>query len=230
MVYLEKTWSLEVLFARFAWEESVVVEDQRRDAMRGTERALSKRFRRRLWLLPRLNPAALMARHATPGTVVDVGAGNGHYLTQLAEQFTPVGIEISSQAAALGQEKLRSRGGYFVNQDACSGLKALPAASASGVMMRSFLEHDSTPRETLQAAFQALKPGGILVLKVPNYGSWNRHIMGARWCGFRFPEHVNYFTPETLQRMVTAEGFSVRHFGPRLRLPTSDNMWMVAAK
>ena len=37
-------------------------------------------------------------------------------------------------------------------------------------------------------------PGGVAIVKVPNYGSLNRMVMGGNWCGFRIPDHVNYFT------------------------------------
>jgi hypothetical protein len=67
------------------------------------------------------------------------------------------------------------------------------------------------------------------VIKVPNYGSLNRIVMGRRWCGFRYPDHLNYFTPATLRRMAAKAGLDA-HFGATGKLPTSDNMWAVLTK
>lgn len=67
-----------------------------------------------------------------------------------------------------------------------------------------------------------------MILKLPNYASWNRMIRGKRWCGYRFPDHVNYFTPRALRRILELNGFEVAWFRWRDRLPTSDNMWCVA--
>ena len=67
---------------------------------------------------------------------------------------------------------------------------------------------------------------GIAVVKVPNYASLNRRVMGRNWCGFRWPDHLNYFTPKSLTAMAGATGFSCR-FGMLGALPTSDNMWAV---
>jgi hypothetical protein len=53
--------------------------------------------------------------------------------------------------------------------------------------------------------------------------------MGGRWCGFRYPEHLNYFTPETLRTMAAKAGFRIS-FGLAGRLPTSDNMWAALTK
>ena len=66
-------------------------------------------------------------------------------------------------------------------------------------------------------------------MKVPNYGSLNRMVMGKRWCGFRYPDHLNYFTPRTLAAMADGAGFDTE-WGATGRLPTSDNMWAVLTK
>jgi hypothetical protein len=71
---------------------------------------------------------------------------------------------------------------------------------------------------------RVLAPNGFAVVKVPNYGSLNRKVMGVRWCGFRYPDHLNYFTPKTLRAMAAKAGFQTR-FALTGRLPTGDNMW-----
>jgi len=74
-----------------------------------------------------------------------------------------------------------------------------------------------------------MKNGGVCVIKVPNYASWNRIVRGKKWCGFRYPEHVNYFTPDSLGKMADASGLrAVQTFMDVL--PISDNMWAVLIK
>ena len=53
--------------------------------------------------------------------------------------------------------------------------------------------------------------------------------MGRRWCGFRYPDHLNYFSPNTLRAMANKAGFETS-FGLTGCLPTSDNMWAVLTK
>ena len=96
--------------------------------------------------------------------------------------------------------------------------------------MRSFLEHEREPLVLLGSAWSALRPGGAAIIKVPNYASFNRKLMGNRWCGFRFPGHVNYFTPESLRAMVESVGFQVEKFSLTDHFYLSDNMWMVVRK
>lgn len=229
-VYLERTWALDVLYEAFDWDTSAAVEDARRREARGLERRLSKALRRVRRRLPRRDVAALIGRHAAPGNVLELGAGNGHHLSRLDDRFVPYGIEISSAAVARGQAAIEARGGRLVNQDALGGLRGFAPEFFSGMIMRSFLEHDSDPRQTLAEAHRVLQPNAIVVIKVPNYGCLNRRVMGANWCGFRFPEHVNYFTPESITRMLAETGFGIRRFSLLQRLPTSDNMWVIAER
>ena len=140
---------------------------------------------------------------------------------QLAEQ--PFGIITQLIHNILGEAEV-------INAPAIEGLAALENDSVSGVVMRSFLEHEHQPRSLLTEIARVLAPGGAAIVKVPNYGSLNRIVMGPRWCGFRFPGHVNYFTPGTLRSMVEQADLAVVRFGPTDRFPLSDNMWMVAAR
>ena len=100
----------------------------------------------------------------------------------------------------------------------------------AGVLMSAFLEHEVEPNGLLQGVAKVLQPGGVVIIKVPNYGSWNRKIRAEKWCGFRLPDHVNYFTPENLEALIVRQGMKVVQFGLADRQPTSDNMWIVAAK
>lgn len=69
----------------------------------------------------------------------------------------------------------------------------------------------------------------MAIIKVPNYGAINRMIMGRKWCGFRYPDHLNYFTPASLRRMAEKCGYSVKSAFSQ-RLPTSDNMYAILKK
>jgi hypothetical protein len=75
-----------------------------------------------------------------------------------------------------------------------------------------------------------LRPGAPLIIKVPNYGCLNRMVSGGKWCGFRYPDHVNYWTPKTLKKIIEDTGLEIVRFNIKDRFPTSDNMWLIARK
>jgi hypothetical protein len=81
----------------------------------------------------------------------------------------------------------------------------------------------------LRKLHRVLSQDGLVVLKVPNFACVNRLLRGGRWCGFRYPDHVNYFTPTTLRRLALESGFEVSQ-GFLDCLPTSDTMYAVLRK
>ena len=104
----------------------------------------------------------------------------------------------------------------------------LPAAAFDVVTQLGYIEHEWHPLDGLRAAWRLLKPGGVLVIKTPNYASWNRHVRGMEWCGYHIPAHCNYFTRRTLARMLRQTGFEPIPRPWSDRLPTSDSLWMAA--
>ena len=232
-VYLENPPAYEELETDLAWERVGKQERQERVYVRNPVRSAASRTVRmlRARLAFRNDPLMRRVERWFPaGPVVDIGCGKGDKLALLPERFEPVGIEISQERARTAREALASRGGVVHQMPAQEGLNGVRAQSLAGIVAHAFLEHEIHPKELLQAAARALSPAGALILKVPNYASVNRRVMGAGWCGFRFPGHVNYFTPRTLRRMVEESGMEIAEFRCLDRFPTSDNMWMVARR
>jgi len=229
-VYLGASPDYGEMFAKVAWEKSSKAEDQRREVDRAAGYKLSKKTRKRLHLFPRKDIVELVQRHAAPGPVIDLGCGDGVLLAKLDPRYTPCGVEISDALAARARALLGDRSGRVVTAPSLEGLKEFADGYFTAAMLRSYLEHEMNPLPVLRELGRTLAPGGIVVIKVPNYGSLNRRVMGAKWCGFRFPDHLNYFTPATLRRMIEDAGLTVRRFGILDHLPTGDNMWMIAGR
>jgi SAM-dependent methyltransferase len=233
-VYLDRAPDYEALFAQMAWEKTTVAEVDRRAQLRPLSHRLSKATRLRMRLLPRKKMGDLVRRHAplapgSPGNVVDLGCGSGTQLAGLDPGYVPFGVEISAELARAADTLFRARGGRAVNQPALLGLATFPDGFFAAAILRSYLEHELAPRAVLEALHRTLAPGGVALVKLPNYGSLNRLVTGRKWCGFRYPDHVNYFTPASLRAMAERCGYRVR-FGLTDRLPTSDNMYAVLTR
>jgi SAM-dependent methyltransferase len=231
LLYLENAPLYRELEAEFAWEKTWAEEGSRRrrrepvlyHAGRALQ-AIPKRLFRRDKLM------SWVRRYIAPGRILDVGCAGGHTLLKLPHQYVPFGIEVSKELASVARVRFAARGGDAIQGDAISVLTHFPADSFSGVLMSSYLEHEADPRQALEQVARVMRPGARAIVKVPNYASWNRIVRGRRWCGFRHPDHLNYFTPGLLQRLLRAGGLRVLRFHPLDHFPTSDNMWMVAEK
>jgi SAM-dependent methyltransferase len=228
-VYIDSAPQYEVQFETMAWERTTKVEEQRRAELRPISYKLSKRTRFRGHILPKRTMVSYITARISSGNVLDLGCGGGQAMASFPPCFVPFGIEISSQAAAIADRTFRARDGYAVSAACVDGLRHFPPDFFAAASLRSYLEHEAEPLAVLENLQRVLGPRGFAVVKVPNYGSLNRRVMGHRWCGFRYPDHLNYFTPETLSTMAAKAGFDTS-FGLTGRLPTSDNMWAVLTK
>jgi SAM-dependent methyltransferase len=230
-VYLQEAVPYQALTTEFCWTESAAGERLRRTQ---AEPLLSrffqgwKAFRLRFFQVRRM--LRLCHQFLPAGPVLDIGCGKGRLLARLADECQLYGIELDPIAASLAEKNLAARDGKILRSDGLTGLKQCPPAFFSGIIMQCYLEHETQPVEVLQEAMLRLQPGGRLLIKVPNFASWNRSLRGAKWCGLRFPDHVNYFTPQTLTTMLTRVGFEIERNGFFDRLPLSDNLYLVARR
>jgi SAM-dependent methyltransferase len=228
-VYLENPPDYKELQTQWPWEKTAALEAERRlsaEPMFQRLALITNRLRCRMLRRDKLIPLAL--RFFSPGAVMDVGCGGGGFLRRLGEAgFMPYGVEISDALAKRALPDAAAFGGRVVVGNAMDGLDQFSDGTFAGAILISFLEHESHPLPLLVKLCRKLVAGGRMILKVPNFGCWNRAVRHTRWCGFRFPDHVNYFTPRTLRAMVRLAGFNVLRFSLRDRFPLSDNMWMV---
>lgn len=146
-----------------------------------------------------------LRRHCRAGRVLDVGCGMGYFLREAAQRgYGTKGVEISSQAAALG----RSRFGLdIVTGDLSSA--ALPASAFDAVTFWQSLEHMHAPADALREAHRLLVQGGILAVAVPNTASVQASLFGARWYHLEVPRHLYHFDPASLGALAEACGFRV---------------------
>ena len=226
-IYLTRAPRYEELSTNLAWEKTSIIEDERRLQDRPVSKRFSRATRWRMKILPRRKmPELLLSENAPAGIVVDLGCGDGGMMHGLDDKFTPGGVEISAELAQRANENFKKRGGSCVHAPSVTGLRQIEANTVAAVTLRSYLEHELDPLGVLHEIKRVLRSDGIVLIKVPNYGSWNRMVTGRKWCGIRLPDHLNYFTPRSLKDMATVAGFKTRH-GLTWALPTSDNMWAV---
>jgi hypothetical protein len=69
-----------------------------------------------------------------------------------------------------------------------------------------------------------LRPGGIVLLYVPNYDSASRLLMGKD-AHFIWPtHHLNYYTPATIQDLMAREGLTTVYLATE-GLDVADYLW-----
>ena len=144
--------------------------------------------------------------HFENGVLLDVGSGLGTYLLLLkALGWRVHGIEANRSAARYAQNQLGLdvKGGYF--EDA-----VFPDNYFDVITMWHSLEHFPDPGSILLKANSLLKPGGVLLIGVPNYASMDRRIFRGFWNGLEIPLHLYHFTPFSIRAALQHTGFQCR--------------------
>jgi 2-polyprenyl-3-methyl-5-hydroxy-6-metoxy-1,4-benzoquinol methylase len=157
---------------------------------------------------------AFLSAGLPPGArVLDVGCGRGVILGALADRgFQVHGVEISAEAARGADPRAEIRIATHLRD---AGYKP---GSFDEVVIWHVLEHLHDPRGCLEEVHRVLRPGGRLVVAVPNLASLQARWTGAAWFHLDLPRHLYHFPIDALRRLLTDTGFSVEsehHFSVR---------------
>lgn len=153
----------------------------------------------------RLRRARVIAARERRGKVLDVGCGRGLMLGYLRELgFEPHGVELSEDAAWHARNRL----GVPIHVGPFLEAPHQPGQFEAIVFWHS-LEHMLDPAAALRHAHTLLKPGGLLVVAVPNSGSLQARATGANWFHLDIPRHYHHFSAQSLRRLLDGVGFRV---------------------
>lgn len=141
-------------------------------------------------------------------SVLEVGCGRGEYLTLLREAgASAFGLEHRQDSvdACLSQGLQVQQG--FINDDTC----AVKGAPFDGFAILNFLEHIPAAPQTLQGIAANLADGATGLVEVPNFDMIIEKGLFAEF----IPDHLFYFTRQTLTTLLEHNGFEVLDCQPQ---------------
>jgi SAM-dependent methyltransferase len=145
------------------------------------------------------------------GSVLDYGCGTGAFLAEMKKAGWQVtGLEPDAGA----REKAASN--YGIRPQPPQHLLELPDGSFDLITLWHVLEHVHRLPETMDHLIRVLKPGGNILLAVPNYTSADAVHYGAAWAAWDVPRHLYHFSPASMKQLL------IRH---QLQLRQIDPMW-----
>ena len=131
----------------------------------------------------------------TARSLLDVGCGTGEVLVAARERGWEVrGVEPLEDAS----REARDGRGLDVRTGTLEE-SGLPERDHDVVSAFHVLEHIPDTRGFLSTLARWARPGGWVVVEVPNFESAIRRHHGPNWSGLRPLEHVVHFTPATLR-------------------------------
>lgn len=137
------------------------------------------------------------------GSVLDVGCGNGGFLINMKKLgFQVQGTEWTAHSAA----RVGAEHGIAIHAGDLLDLN-LSGQSFDLITMWHVLEHVQRPYETLRRIHELLKPGGGVMLAVPNAESRQARNFGTAWLHYDPPRHLFDFGCSSLDRLLNIAKF-----------------------
>jgi SAM-dependent methyltransferase len=131
--------------------------------------------------------------------LLDIGCGDGSFLLAAKETGWKVaGTELNSKPA---QDS---------GLDVVEGIEEIPIeAQFECITMWHTLEHMRDIKLTLTRIRELLRPGGKLLIAVPNNGGFQAKIFGDRWVHIDVPRHLYHFDALSLGYCLESSGYTI---------------------
>lgn len=159
-----------------------------------------------------------LAYVAPDASVLDVGCGNGMHSIKAARRCRRV-VGVDGNLESLGVARRSSRGlpavpASFFAADLEQGLP-VQGERFDTVICLDLLEHVHQRDLLLSEIRRSLRPGGTMLLSVPNRGtSWKRRLERAGLFSYSDPDHKIEYTLAELEAELARNGFRIVHLHP----------------
>lgn len=135
------------------------------------------------------------------GKILDIGAGTGDFLVMAKSKgWEIVGLEPSPKARAIAQAK----GVTFLEE-----LSQMPNHSADVITMWHVLEHVPDVEAQIIELKRILKPGGTIIIAVPNFKSYDAQYYGKHWAAYDVPRHLWHFSKSSIKLLFGKQGMEL---------------------
>ena len=137
--------------------------------------------------------------------LIDVGCGIGYFLEFAKKRGWEVfGTEFTDEAIQKCSEK-----GIKMEKGILNPENYMPEEFD---IITSFevIEHINNPVHELNSFHKLLRKGGLVYVTTPNFNSLLRYQLKSDYNAICYPEHLSYYTPNTLKKVFTCIGFQTK--------------------
>ena len=136
----------------------------------------------------------LIQKWGKKGHLLDIGCGTGEFIDYNKKlNWTVSGVEVNEKARAQAEE--------LIGHSLYSSLEAVPAdRQFQAITLWHVLEHIAQLEESCQKIKSLLAPKGVLMVAVPNCGSYDATYYDQYWAAYDVPRHLYHFTQQSMEQ------------------------------
>jgi 2-polyprenyl-3-methyl-5-hydroxy-6-metoxy-1,4-benzoquinol methylase len=143
-----------------------------------------------------------LEKYRQTNNLLETGCGNGIFLEVARKRnWNVFGTEYSD--AALDKCAIKN----LPVSKSLAEIKLKAGGDFDVVVTFEVIEHLKNPVQEIIEYSKLLRKNGGLYATTPNYNSLSRRILGYKWNIIIYPEHLSYFTPHTLNKLLSDHGF-----------------------
>lgn len=151
---------------------------------------------------------ALLKQLGAGKELLDIGAGTGHFLAKAKESgFHVLGLEPDADARKVA---LSENGIELKDLSLLHDLNQ----QFDFVTMWHVLEHVYNLQDDLTKISSLVKQGGVLIIAVPNYTSFDAQHYKSYWAAYDVPRHLYHFSPKSMIPLVESKGLKFEKMLP----------------
>ncbi len=166
--------------------------------------AMAATRRRRLrWIARTLDVAGDAAgANSARLKLLDAGCGPGFFVQAAGSAgFAATGVEVSDFAVCFAREQLKQD--VWLGQVRREDLRGGPY---DVITLWDVIEHLPDPAESIRAIADNLRPGGLVAVSTGDLATLVARCSGSRWHLYNLPEHLWFFTAESLRTLLRRAG------------------------
>ena len=144
----------------------------------------------------------LATQHVLGRTILDVGCGEGVFLSTISDEWSKQGLEPSASGASLATK--RNLNVTRATLDTAPENFEVDLISALDV-----IEHVIDPHHFVESLKQHLRPSGVVLLLTGDADSYAARVAGSQWSYLRWCGHISVFSQSGLRKLLESHGFEV---------------------